>query len=64
MGLEANLDICAQVYGIDATYASVDFTNAYYGSDQPRGTRIVFVNGVCFVVDDMNMRDSFEFVVH
>ncbi|ELU12877.1 hypothetical protein CAPTEDRAFT_173918 [Capitella teleta] len=47
MGLVPNLDICTEVFGIGgkSTYGRVDFTNAYYGSDQPKGTRIVFVNG-------------------
>lgn len=47
MGLEPNLDICKEVFQVKdhATYGRVDFTNSYYGSNQPRGTRIVFVNG-------------------
>ena len=47
MGLKSSLDICQDVFGIPAeeVYRRVDFTNSYYGSDQPKGTRIVFVNG-------------------
>ena len=47
MTLEKNLRICSEVFAISSeeVYKRVEFTNAYYGSDQPGGTRIVFVNG-------------------
>lgn len=47
MDLKTNLDICDIVFQVpaDEVYRRVQFTNAYYGADQPRGTRIVFVNG-------------------
>jgi hypothetical protein len=47
MGLTPNLDICTEVFGVKgrSIYGRLDFTNSYYGSDKPRGTRIVFVNG-------------------
>ena len=45
--LGPNLDLCNIVFGISArqVYDQVAFTNSYYGSDQPKGTRIIFVNG-------------------
>lgn len=47
MDLEHSLRICSEVYGLkpDGVKRSVNFTNSYYGSDHPKGTRIVFVNG-------------------
>ncbi|KAI0209228.1 Thymus-specific serine protease [Lamellibrachia satsuma] len=45
--LEPNLELCQVVYRIapDEVYRRIKFTNSYYGSDQPKGSRIVFVNG-------------------
>ena len=47
MSLEPNLDICREVFKISPkeVYDHVDFTNAYYGSDDPQGSHILFVNG-------------------
>ncbi|XP_071962531.1 thymus-specific serine protease-like [Antedon mediterranea] len=47
LGLGLYLDICNDVFGItaDEINARVNFTNQYYGSDTPKGTRILFVNG-------------------
>jgi len=45
--IASQTDYCVEAFGIDPTLASakVDFSNLYYGSDQPDGSRIVFVNG-------------------
>ena len=45
--LDPNFAICRDVFKISKSqvYDQVAFTNAYYGSDSPKGTRIVFVNG-------------------
>jgi len=45
--LASQTDYCVQLFGIDSNGVSskVDFSNLYYGSDQPDGSRIVFVNG-------------------
>lgn len=47
MTLEAQLDICAKVFGIDPSSVeqAVKFTNEYYGADHPKSSRIIFVNG-------------------
>ncbi|XP_033104960.1 thymus-specific serine protease-like [Anneissia japonica] len=47
MGLGLYLDMCRDVFGISPNQvnASVNFTNLYYGSDTPKGTRIIFING-------------------
>ncbi|KAK2164995.1 hypothetical protein LSH36_56g00011 [Paralvinella palmiformis] len=47
MSLGPNLDICAIVFNISADEVTMRtrFTNDYYGSDKPKGTRIMFVNG-------------------
>ncbi|XP_064621595.1 thymus-specific serine protease-like [Lineus longissimus] len=47
MELGPNLDICSSVFGIMPSQVDkrIEFSNAYYGADQPRGTRIMFVNG-------------------
>ena len=47
MDLEHSLRICSEVYGLKpkGVMRSANFTNSYYGSDHPKGTRIVFVNG-------------------
>ena len=51
MTLQSNFDICKQVFKIggDEVYTRVDFTNDYYGSNKPKGTRILFVNGKLYV---------------
>ena len=47
MTLDKSLRICSEVFGISPSevYKRVAFSNAYYGADHPKGTRIVFVNG-------------------
>ncbi|XP_043940170.1 thymus-specific serine protease-like [Protopterus annectens] len=47
MTLEAQLDICSKVFGIDpkSVEQAVKFTNEYYGADHPKSSRIIFVNG-------------------
>ncbi|XP_013421400.1 thymus-specific serine protease [Lingula anatina] len=47
MDFQSNLDICQSVFNIPGEEVArrVDFTNAYYGADRPKGSRIVFVNG-------------------
>ena len=47
MTLDKSLRICSEVFAISAedVYKRIAFTNSYYGSDQPGGTRILFVNG-------------------
>ncbi|KAL9952174.1 hypothetical protein ACROYT_G039389 [Oculina patagonica] len=42
-----DLALCFDVFNIPAeeVYQRVAFTNAYYGGDKPKGSRIVFVNG-------------------
>ncbi|KAL9952175.1 hypothetical protein ACROYT_G039390 [Oculina patagonica] len=42
-----DLALCFDVFNIPAeeVYRRVAFTNAYYGGDRPKGSRIVFVNG-------------------
>jgi len=46
--LQPYLDICQQVFKITSTvvYDQVDFTNVYYGSTNPQGSRVLFVNGL------------------
>jgi serine protease 16 len=48
MSLAPNLEICRAVYGITpkTVYDLVDFSNAYYGSNDTRGSNILFVNGL------------------
>jgi len=45
--LESQTQYCSQLFNIDPTLvqSKVDFSNLYYGSDNPDGSRIVFVNG-------------------
>ncbi|XP_072126012.1 thymus-specific serine protease isoform X2 [Mobula birostris] len=45
--LPSQVDICAQVFGISAgsVQGAVAFTNEYYGADEPKSSRIIFVNG-------------------
>lgn len=47
MTLSPNFDICTTVFkfNTEEVYDRVDFTNSYYGSDHPQGSRILFVNG-------------------
>lgn len=47
MTLESNLAICREIFKISQSSVPdfVEFTNEYYGGNQPRGTRILFVNG-------------------
>src|SRR6218665_432814 len=47
MTLSPNFDICKTVFKFftKEVYDQVDFTNSYYGSDHPSGSRILFVNG-------------------
>ncbi|XP_070578228.1 thymus-specific serine protease-like [Ptychodera flava] len=47
MDLKSNILLCTEVFGITRTSVDqrVDFTNAYYGGQHPKGSRIVFVNG-------------------
>jgi len=47
LALQYELIVCQQVFGVDTKIVQerVNFTNAYYGADKPRGSRIVFVNG-------------------
>ena len=47
ISLEPNQELCQTIYGITPreVYDRIKFTNSYYGSDEPKGTRIVFVNG-------------------
>uniref|UniRef100_H3BFZ0 Serine protease 16 n=1 Tax=Latimeria chalumnae TaxID=7897 RepID=H3BFZ0_LATCH len=47
MTLSSQLDLCTRVFGISAksVQQAVQFTNEYYGADQPRSSRILFVNG-------------------
>lgn len=47
MTLAPNLELCRRIYGITPgmVKASVEFTNAFYGSNHPRGSHILFVNG-------------------
>ena len=47
MTLDSNLVLCKDIFNIPTSSIQgfVDFTNDYYGSDHPKGTRIVFVNG-------------------
>lgn len=48
MTLAPNLELCRRIYGITPgmVKASVEFTNAFYGSNHPRGSHILFVNGL------------------
>ena len=48
MDLDHYLRWCSEGFGLepDNIMRSASFTNAYYGSDHPKGTRIVFVNGI------------------
>lgn len=48
MSLGSDLDICQLVFHFtkEKVYQNVDFTNAYYGSVDPQGSRILFVNGM------------------
>lgn len=48
MTLSPNFVLCKMLFNLnpDDVYNSIDFTNSYYGSDQPRGSRILFVNGL------------------
>lgn len=45
--LESNLAICRDIYKISQSLVPnfVEFTNEYYGANQPKGTRVLFVNG-------------------
>ena len=47
MAIGPSLDMCKIVFKILQADVSkrIDFTNSYYGADNPHGTRIVFVNG-------------------
>ena len=47
MTLDFSLRICSEVFAVapEEVFKRVSFTNAYYGADKPKGTRIVFVNG-------------------
>lgn len=47
MILAPNFKICESVFNLNAKEVSdrIDFTNEYYGSDDPHGSRILFVNG-------------------
>ena len=47
MSLSPYLDICKFVFNFsnENVYQNVDFTNIYYGSVNPQGSRILFVNG-------------------
>ena len=49
-GLDYNLATCSEAYNIPPleVYEKVVFTNAYYGGNEPKGSRIVFVNGKKF----------------
>ena len=63
--LGPNLELCQLVYGIspDDVYRSVQFSNTYYGSDQPKGSRIVFVNGETGFNDNTSSRFATVFLV-
>ena len=49
MDLDHYLRWCSEVFGLksESVEMSADFTNAYYGGNHPRGTRIMFINGNC-----------------
>jgi len=63
--LGPNLELCQLVYGIspDDVYRSVQFSNTYYGSDQPKSSRIVFVNGETGFNDNTSSRFATVFLV-
>ena len=45
--LDHNLRMCSEVFGLKPNEIErrANFSNAYYGADHPKGSRIVFVNG-------------------
>eukprot|EP00698_Gefionella_okellyi_P018744 TRINITY_DN5658_c0_g1_i5.p1 TRINITY_DN5658_c0_g1~~TRINITY_DN5658_c0_g1_i5.p1 ORF type:complete len:479 (+),score=112.51 TRINITY_DN5658_c0_g1_i5:4030-5466(+) len=43
--LSYSLQICKDAFNFVPTEAQIDWTNTYFGSDSPAGTRILFVNG-------------------
>lgn len=47
LGLEMDLSVCKDAFGImeKTVFQQVNFTNEYYGSDKPKGGRILFING-------------------
>jgi len=48
LNLDFNVAICDQLFGFSShnVQERINFSNDYYGSDQPRSSRIVFVNGM------------------
>lgn len=46
--LSPNFAICESIFNLNTkeVYDRINFTNAYYGSDDPQGSRILFVNGL------------------
>lgn len=51
---------CGDAFGVDASSvaANVAFTNAFYGSDAPAGTRILFPNGDVDPWSGLGVRDA------
>ncbi|XP_031554719.1 thymus-specific serine protease-like isoform X2 [Actinia tenebrosa] len=47
VNLLSDLDICQEVFGVKpkSVQERVNFTNQYYGSNKPRGSKIIFING-------------------
>jgi len=45
--LASEMDFCSSDFGIppETVAANVDFSNTYYGADQPQGSRVLYVNG-------------------
>ena len=55
--LDYYFEWCKEAYHVSPAEVleQVDFTNAYYGGDNPRGSRVIFVDGkLCIAVKPDN----------
>ena len=52
--------MCSEVFDIPPkeVYERVAFTNAYYGGNRPKGSRIIFVNGEDFQTQSVGYLSS------
>ena len=52
--------MCSEVFDIppEEVYERVAFTNAYYGGNRPKGSRIIFVNGEDFQTQSVGCLSS------
>ena len=56
--LDYYFEWCKEAYHVSPAEVleQVDFTNAYYGGDNPRGSRVIFVDGeLCIAVKPDNI---------